>query len=369
MRRGLVLAVSLGFLLAPTSVDADTSSDPDIRDVSGDANFLNTLKQVSTSPASYAAADLVSVDLQTTYVAVPVGESGVDYQPTAMRVVFATTDSPADLPPGGQVLFRTEADTWDFGTNVYLEGIVSKSPTGVVTAVARLRRDGLGCASYPGVCWSRSRPEWSAALDAGQKTLTLTYPFSSLAPEEKDLIGIGAILPIPNAETLQPRESVPGEAREFRIDTAWYGYGFIVGEDVPEDIACTEACQVTKLPCAGEVMWSDNNLDTIIFLGSVNGACKSPEEVHGVELTMTTKRCPDDSACSETTVVEQCPGRKCGKTLTIPYLYTETASYRFVFRWVFDDGDSFEMRIGTICHTKFGLDECPESSGKRLVQF
>lgn len=364
MRPGIALGLSMALTLGLTSAAnsparASDSEATDVQDVAGDANFLNVQKEVVTSPASYGAADLVSVDLQTAYESVSVGD-GIDYRASALRIVFATTETPASLPPESQVTFRVSAGV------AKLEGIVTKSPEGVVMATARLRRRASVC-SNPGACWSHVRPEWTAQIHDQQKTLTLTYPLATLAPEEAALIGVDALLDLFQAETLLSLQSASTDVpQELRIDIARWGYGFVVGEDIPEDVACNEQCEQVELHSAAGFLWSDNNLDTLQAVGYINGVNKSTEEAHTVDVVLTITRCPSEGPCVDTVVTDHCEGTKCGIRRTIAYDPAETASYWFEFEWEFDDGDGWGFRFGKPCHEKFGLEECPDDSAESL---
>jgi hypothetical protein len=365
LRRLLALTMMILFLV-PTSTEAATLFNPEIQDIAGDSNAINwLLEESSTNPVSYAPADLTSVDFQTAYEPVPVGDDGIHFQPTALRVVFTASGSPGDIAPGGELVFQASGNI--LPNTVYLEGTVSKSASGVVTATARLRREDWDCDEDPSLCWERSDPEWSALVDVDKKTLTLTYPFASLAADEANIIGVNRILWGPEAHTLQLADSIAGDSEEVLIDSARWGHLFIVGEDVPQDVNCTQSCEAPSNPCAAQVGISDNNQDAITFRATVNGACKSPDEVHSVELTITSRKCTNGAPCSDERFVVSCAGRKCGTVLRIPYLYPETATYRIRADWEFDDGDSDGFGW-TICHPGLGVQDCPDS-GNRLIGF
>lgn len=380
MRAGIALGLSLGLILGPASTaHSAVQVDPEVQDVAGDANFLVTTLQSDTvtSPASYGAADLVSVDLQTTYDAFAVGD-GVDYRPSALRAVFATSESPSALPPGGQIVFRVSTP---FPLR-HIEGIVTKSPAGVVSATARLRLGGnVGqCNAQPNLCFTSTRPEWTAQIDDARKTLTLTYPFSTFDPAERFLFGVDAFLSHPDAETVQVLypNTIDSHLDERAIDTAPVGYGHIVGEDVPKDVGCTEECERTELRSGGGFRWSDTNgFGPLEYFFYTNGAGTDAESVD-VALTITRcaedgactdtrPHCPEENGCTNTVLSEHCEGLKCGIRGTINYDPTEVASYWFVFKWEFDDGSSFTFSAGKPCHDGLlGLEECPDEQGKQL---
>jgi len=324
----------------------------------------------ATAPLSYAPADLVSVDFQTAYEALPVGGNGTDYRPTALRVVFRTSGSPSDIAPGTEVVYQAAARPWGFGIGLGLKGTVSKTPTGTMSATASIARTDVRCDDEASLCWERSNPAWTAQIDVAQKTLTLTYPFSTFGPEENSLIGVGSDLYGLSAYTL-PQQEVPDDSPvgsvPLRIDTATRGHLHVVGEDVPPDVGCTQECESTPLPCTASVGISDNNFDAITFRASVDGACKSPDKVNGVRLTITSQKCTAETPCTEEVIVDDCPGRKCGRILRVPYLYPETAEYRIRADWEYSDGDGFGFGW-IMCHHGLGLEECPDSS-RRLVHF
>lgn len=355
----------LGVLLSPIAPAGADDSPPHLQDISGDANGLGRIVEVPTSPASYGAADLVSVELETAYTANSIGEDGIDYRPTGLRVVFKTFGSPADIVPGADTLFGLS--TMDFGRIMHLEGVISKSSSGVLTADARLRLDG-DCAESADKCWERSGDSWTAEVDETQNTLTLTYPFSSLTTDEQELIGVGSILWLPAAQTVQPYVYPGAEAGNTEspapIDRTPEGRLFIVGADVPEDVDCTDECLPDPpLPCFSELVLSYGP-DDISLLSTVDHACRSSEEVGGVEMSLSLTRCPDDSAtCSEHKVVEHCVSRRCEGLLIVPHPAIDSARYDGVVQWTFGSGGGGEWKIEGLCRTA-GLEMgCSEMIG------
>lgn len=361
----LALALSVGLVLGSAPADADSGLEVDIHDISGDANAL---VRDTPTPVSYPSADLVSVDLQTPYEAVPVGENGIDYQPKELRVVFEMAASPGNVEAGSQLVYRVVAE--DVNGFLYVEGVVSKSPTGTVASTARLRKANSQCSLEPDSCWSASKPEWTAQINASQKTLTLTFPFSSLVSQESREIGIGEIIWFPEASTLVPgTDGAVQDVVSGRIDTAPFGHSYVVGAEVPEDVDCAQECEHTPLSCFGEFGWSDNGWDEIRFVGGGDEACESAAEVDGVKLTLTARRCPSAAACTETQVVKECPGRRCVADLYVPYSYGETAGYTLIVRWEFGDGRVSQVTVSGLCHSVNPLEDCPESVQEKLVRF
>lgn len=360
VRSVFALVLSLGLVIGATPAGANSSGDiVDIQDIAGDANLV--LRDTETSPASYPAADLLSVNFDTSYEAVPVGGNGLDYRPKELVAVFTTTASAAEIASGSQMLFRASADGDDLASRVFIEGVISKSSAGALSTTARLRYESPQCGNSPDRCWSASKPEWTAQVSAAQKTLTLRYPFSSLELRERRQIGVGAILGSPKASTLVPGiESAAQDGFLPAVDDTPFGHGFVVGADVPDDVDCTEACEDEFLPCFKQAGWSDGGGRVRFFAGG-DEACRSMKDVGGVKLTVTGRRCPKGSTCTDTQVVEECAGRRCVADLYMSYERTETASYKVIAKWEFGDGKVFTFTVSGLCHRLSPLDDCPES--------
>jgi hypothetical protein len=144
------------------------------------------------------------------------------------------------------------------------------------------------------------------------------------------------------------------------IDTTPFGHPYVVAAEVPEDVDCTEECESVPLPCIRHAGWADNGRDTVSFFAGGDEACVASAKLGGVKLTLTGLRCPKESACVETTLVKECPGRRCNLELSMPYSFGETASYRTIAKWEFGDGRVSTATVSGLCHRLSPLDECPD---------
>ena len=352
MRRTVILALGLALLPAMQPARASvTSLEPEIQDIFGDANGTISSRELSTYPASYSPADLVSVDFQTGYLAVPVGEDGIDHQPTELRIVIKTFASPSDLAPGSQLLFEVSSDFVTF------DGTVSRTATGEVSSVARLRYRDDNCADAS-PCWTRSKPTWTAVIDPAQRTLTLTYPFSSLAADELGLIGPGEIMH-PEA-TVGPPRADSSRGYLGRVDIVDFGDVFVVGEDVPDDVNCSDECETVRFPCAYSLLLGTGG-GYVDFRASGLGLCFQ-EDPERTDLTLSIKRC-ESSGCTNTTTQKSCAGPKCGSKLAAPDSYVPNANYETKARWEYGDGRSFSVTIRLCPSTG---PECPEKAEKQV---
>jgi len=247
------VAIVAFLALAGTPASAG-SAVPLVTDLAGDANGLglphipggqvrailgDALDQdpfgggVSTGPASYAPADILSVGYETEYEAIPVGEDGIDYRATALVVRMATAATPAS--PAGNTAFTVYQHLREEG------GGVCRSSLQITLA------EGQGPGTYP-VRWSQESqfesfcaresgtytdPAWTANVSSSG--IEMRIPFSTLVGIEDLYVHEGATL----ARTL-------GLTRSVSLVPQWdrtpLGADWTIGQDMPADVPCTRGC-------------------------------------------------------------------------------------------------------------------------------
>ncbi len=222
------------------------SDEPDIEDIAGDANGLNvTGIQVDTRPASYDRADLLTVRLETTYAAIPVGDDGIDYQPTGVAITHRTQAIPGSFENTFSLAYRL--DTVIAGCRSYLEAATTSS--GTVTYWDQIDGPPTACPN-PNITTPAAitHPAWTATIDSEARTIRLHYPFSSLSAAQAQYLKIGNTLQRPRGATFLLREmagwnSVTGRREApVLLDTTATGPDFVIGSDVPADVPCTRSC-------------------------------------------------------------------------------------------------------------------------------
>lgn len=239
----MVTLASVGFSLGFEEPPWDRPSDRLITDPLGDANGITNL-QPDTRPASYDPADMRTVRVETTYDATPIGDDGIDYEPTGVAIRIGTTATP-DAPeeaPHTVYRYATRID----GLEVHLEAEVFREPGEPARGISFIHVTD-GCTGGSGPCWSRSRG--TAEIDPERKEIVLRFPFAALDAEEMALLGAGNVLVAPRGETAVSLGSTTVQVgqrylieREARLDLTVRGGDFRVGSDVPPDVACTSGC-------------------------------------------------------------------------------------------------------------------------------
>jgi hypothetical protein len=220
---------------------------PHIEDIAGDANGLNaTGLQVDTRPASYDRADLLTVRMETTYDAIPVGDDGVHHEPTGLAITVGTLAAPGTIEDGEGLVYRL--DTVIAGCRSYLEAWIYND----VTTARWDQVDGPPAACPDGENQQSpghgAKPEWTATVDPVTKTVRSWYPFASLSTRQADYLKVGSSLRTPRGGTLALREYSTWNGATGRmgagllLDGTATGPDFVIGSDVPADIPCTKGC-------------------------------------------------------------------------------------------------------------------------------
>lgn len=250
----LRFAATLVTVLAVLPGDAAGAADPAplVTDLAGDANGLGLYHipgglvraifgdqldndpfggGVSTAPASFGPSDILSVRYETTHMALPVGDDGIDYRATGLRVHMRTSEQPGS----------PNAST----TSIVYAHLVDEFGTTCRTSFAVTLPSGATPGTYP-VVWSFEtqfdslcpRPgggythaEWVATMTVSG--ITMEIPYSSLPEEERFVIAEE----VPILKTL-------GITRvsAAQIDRTPFGASWTVGQDMPADVPCTAGC-------------------------------------------------------------------------------------------------------------------------------
>ena len=241
---------ALSTILAPVAASAghddgqhaeDSSAAPaaiHITDPAGDANGVNSQDAIApgppiSSPASYSAADLRTVRFQTTYVGLPVGDNGIDYQPTGLRIHMSTEGPPRALGPTLQFRLTTRIGA---SCQSLLQGSVrgtASTPADPADGkVEWVRVDG----SCPGGAGTGTESGWVAQVSG--TSVILSFPFGSLDTAELGILGEGSSLSTPKAGT----RTIFGSVAAPQLDETSVGAQWVIGSDMPADIPCTKRC-------------------------------------------------------------------------------------------------------------------------------
>ena len=247
-------AIAGAFLFLAATPASAGSVAPLVTDLAGDANGLglphipggqvrallgDALDQdpfgngVATGPASYAPADILSIDYETEHVAIPVGEDGIDHRPTALVVRMRTAATPAS--PVGTTLFAVYQHLREEGGGVCRSSLSVSIP------------EGGGPGTYP-VSWFQESqfesfcpresgaytdPAWTASVTA--EGIVMHLPLSSIVGIEDLYVHEGGVI----ARTL-------GTTRSVSLVPQWdrtpFGADWTIGQDMPPDVPCTQGC-------------------------------------------------------------------------------------------------------------------------------
>ncbi|HEX9890926.1 MAG TPA: hypothetical protein VGB28_02555 [Actinomycetota bacterium] len=249
--RGAALAFAL--VVAASPVAAGTAG-PHIVDPEGDANGLafpyapggvvgNTQRELfpddplgpgtPTGPATIPAADIVSVTFETPYIAVPIGEDGIDYRQTGFRVRFRTAATPASVGPTTSYDIGTYLPPGTVGCRLFFNATFPGAPSGgAPTARASVGGSADGC-------WAG---DVTINLPAGLTVTTsppglvIDVPIASVSEELRPMFEEGSgVLQSPAAST-SVGSFVP------RVDATLRFPDFLIGSDMPPDVPCTKGC-------------------------------------------------------------------------------------------------------------------------------
>lgn len=242
----ILAASSLAVAMLGGTAGADAVAGQTIADVAGDANLINCQQVVApcpapspaTAPASYGPADIREVSFATTYVAVPVGTNGIDYQATGFRVVFKTEAAPkSDGPTLIYRLVTTVGDCSSF-LQAFLRG-ASSTPNDPAEKAIQWRQ--LAGACPDGVITKLM--SFPAVVDATAKTLTMEFAYSKLTAGQQATMGVGQTVTANQGSTRTNFGTPAASATAPQIDESPASTDdFVIGSDLPADVPCTIGC-------------------------------------------------------------------------------------------------------------------------------
>jgi hypothetical protein len=256
MRRAL-MAMTVSLLAAVLAHPASAATSDWITDQAGDANFLNgeqTLGSplvcvsgncvtapdpsgdgVATAPLSYGPADIRGLRFETTFTAVPIGDDGIHYQATGVKVSMVLDSVPKS--DGPTIIYRVNANVGG-ACNSFLQAFVrgpsSVSQTDPADLAIQWRQldatcpDGVKTVTVP----------FNATIDTAQKAIVLNFAYSKLTAAERTALSTGVALMTPQASTRTFLVALT--APEF--DQSSIGQAWVIGSDLPADVPCTTNC-------------------------------------------------------------------------------------------------------------------------------
>lgn len=247
MRRFLctVLGSTMLLTLAAGSAGADAGF-TSITDIAGDANLANgqglaSAGEQATAPASYGPADVRALIFETTSVAVPVGDDGIDYQATGVKVHFRTEATP--MSDGPTLIYRLNAnvDGCDSFLQAFLRG-ASSTPNDPADKTIQWRQlVGAACPNGP-LASTVTNAGWTVTIDATAKELVMSFPYSKLSSAQLTYMDEGSILSALVANTRTNFGTPAASVTAPQFDESPTGEDFEVGSDMPEDVPCTTGC-------------------------------------------------------------------------------------------------------------------------------
>lgn len=245
MRRFLctVLGSTMLLTLAAGSAGADAGF-TSITDIAGDANLANGQGLVvgageqATAPASYGPADVRAVIFETTSVAVPVGDDGIDYQATGLNIHFRTEATP--MSDGPTLIYRLNANVDGCGSflQAFLRG-ASSTPSDPADKTIQWRQLAAGC---PDGVVTATNTGWKVTVDATAKELVMSFPYNKLNSAQLTYMDEGSTLSALVANTRTNFGTPAASATAPQFDESPTGEDFEIGSDMPEDVPCTTGC-------------------------------------------------------------------------------------------------------------------------------
>lgn len=242
-----------------------------IQDIEGDANFLNGqgLAETPLDPgtgtggAQLHGADIRAIRFATDYVAIPIGDDGIDYQATGVTIEFVTEATP-----------RSDGPTTIYRLNVNVDGICNSFIQAYLRGETSLPEDPehrmLQWRQLDGGCPDGAtsvRMPVDAAIDDDRSSLVMRLPYDQLTEAQRSALDEGSVLFAPQGNTrtnftwgnqgVLPYSGLTAP----QIDATVVGDEWIVGQDMPEDVPCTLNCPgeagdgtatTTDEPAAGE---------------------------------------------------------------------------------------------------------------------
>ena len=253
--RKLATFVALVAVLGGLGSQANADLAPHGTDIAGDANGVNGQGQktltggpgsTSTGPASYAPADLREVFFETPYEAVPVGQDGIDYRATGLRIRLRMEAAP-----------RSDAHTLVYsivGKFNACNGRLKVHLRGPLSGAGDPADRSLYWAQATGTCPDGTgdvpMPGSTVTVDAASKELSITIPLASLSESHRPYFAPDALIAgiggggyydgirgvVSGLVRSQTDLLVPG------IDDTPNMQDFTIGSDMPSDVPCTIGC-------------------------------------------------------------------------------------------------------------------------------
>lgn len=259
---GLVVGLVASLALGGNPAGAGTALGPEIVDVAGDANFINSQGNFDDihvpTPVSIAGADIRAIWFETTYDAVKdIDELGnvlaVRFVPTALLMKIQT-EAPPRPTFGPTLLYRVQTKIAQ--CNATFEAIV-RGPQSLPTDPAETARINKNSSACPGGSGVIAHPTFS--LSSEGNVLVLRYPLSALPYSSTQLVLAPDVVvrprPAPIIATVlgnqipDPSQPIPSVRTWFSLvaasltapsidETMPLGMQFRIGQDVPDNIDC-----------------------------------------------------------------------------------------------------------------------------------
>lgn len=225
------LVAGLVAALSGIPATAGTSTNAEITDAAGDANFISVASadQRDTRPASVDNVDLRAVWFETSYTTVKIIDSTgavsrVEYRPTALLVRIQTQAPVRPSSPWGARRYKVQAAVPTCQASFELLAAADAA-----NDIAELRPATANtlCGDDVSFVVSPVKPTYDGAV------VTLTFPLAH--PKISQVISSGTTLSQSNAfvtANLGPGPMLP------TVDQTGAGRDFTIGQDVPADIDC-----------------------------------------------------------------------------------------------------------------------------------
>ncbi|MGH2691280.1 MAG: hypothetical protein ACRDHM_02140 [Actinomycetota bacterium] len=237
-RRLLTAGLIAGVVAVLSGVPAmaGSSTDAEITDVAGDANFISavTADERDTRPVSSDNADLRAVWFETAYSTSKVLDPGtgtvlrVEYRPTALVVKIQTQGPVRPLSPWGSLRFKVPVTVP--ACSATLELLVATNPA-ADSAEIRPAAPSTSCGEDPpvNIVISPVKPTYDGAVSA------VTFPLAHEGVSK--VISPGTVLS--QTRALVTAGPPAGSAIPTPSDQTASGRNFTIGQDVPPDVDCT----------------------------------------------------------------------------------------------------------------------------------
>jgi hypothetical protein len=189
----------------------------------------------ATEPASLAPADLLSVRFETTFVAIPIGEDGIDYRGTGIRVDLRTTEAPRSLGLTTLYEIATHLPSGSVGCRHNFSAVFPGQDGGNAQPYARAGVGGSADGCWAGEGGSVTLPAATLTVVAQPPGLVIQIAADTVPEDIRPMFEEGGVIQSPVAWTALASIAP-------RIDGTLRGPDFIIGSDMPADVPCTKGC-------------------------------------------------------------------------------------------------------------------------------